>query len=67
MSLKWYILSWFQANQFLLLLLHAQYSVYKQNIPLLTQLGIDYKIYHTWGTHANHHTAKVVSIKLVLA
>ena len=58
-------LSWFRANQSLLFLLNAVYSVEKQQIPELyslvwPDLGSKPTIYHPRGKHANHYTTDAV-------
>jgi hypothetical protein len=47
-------LSWFQANQSLLLF--HQYCVLSKK----QQRRHEHKIYHTWSEHANHYTTDVV-------
>jgi hypothetical protein len=60
-------LSWFQANQSLLLLLNAACLAEKKEYLSysvmygLTQLGLDSTIYHTWDEHTNHNTTDAIT------
>ena len=60
-------LSWLRANQSLLLLRHATYSVEKQQIHIFTVFGLtqpwlEPTIYLTWGKHAHHYTTDAVDV-----
>jgi len=54
-------LSWFQANQSLILLVNAVCFAKKQQAPNLLSLVWPVwdtnPVYHTWSKHANHYTA----------
>jgi hypothetical protein len=56
------ILSWFQANQSLFILLNAAGLAEKQQIPILESLVWPHTMYRTRGEHANHYTTDAVSL-----
>ena len=65
MSLHSDTLSWFQANQSLLLLLNVACLAEKQQIAISwslnwPKLGLNLKIYHTQGEHTNDYTTDTV-------
>jgi len=60
MSLHSDTISWFRANQSLLLLLNYACLVEKQEMPIVSSLWFDY---HTRGEHANHYTIDVFEVR----
>ena len=53
-------LFWFRADQSLLFLLNAVCLAEKQQIVGLTRPGLEPKIYHTRGEHANQYATNAV-------
>ena len=70
MSLHSDTLSWFRANQILLLLFNAVWLVEKHQLLIsqvfgLNRQGYEPTIYSTRGEHTNHHNTNVVPVKLI--
>jgi hypothetical protein len=66
MSLQLDTLSWFRANQYLLLILNAACLAQKQAntnliVFVLTQSGLEILIYHIRGEYVNHYTTDAVA------